>query len=127
MYIKTNDVLIYRGVITLDYWLQPEAVILTENKRAENSMNAHKLAYYKNRLDYQTKSHKLFMPHFQKHCSWDVQEATGNLITAEASRQQAEEKHGSSVQPYISYALQGCIYLIKMTVKTILLWNIITI
>ncbi len=67
------------------------------------------------------------MPHFQKHCSRDVQETTGNLITAEASRQQAEEKHGSSVQPYIFYALQGCIYLSKITIKTILLWNITTI
>lgn len=58
------------------------------------------------------------MPHFQKHGSWDVQEATGNLITAEASRQQAvKEKHGSSGQPYISCALQGCIYVIKITLK----------
>ncbi len=124
MYIKTNDVLIYRGVITLAYWLQAEAVILTEN-----STNAHKFAYYKNWLDYQNKTTfwQLFMPHFQKHCSRDVQETTGNLITAEASRQQAEEKHGSSVQPYIFYALQGSIYLSKITIKTILLWNITTI
>ncbi len=27
----------------------------------------------------------------------------------------------------VSYAHQGCIYLIKNTVKTIILWNIITI
>ncbi len=27
----------------------------------------------------------------------------------------------------VSYAHQGCIYLIKNTVKTVILWNIITI